>query len=183
MSTRIDAEGKPTEKFALFVDLGILTVPGDYEHASQLERFRRKHGYLFDNPCQYNNYSPNLCDSNFPNPTRLLSPGDRFHVRAFRPVFASGTSNWEDCLVFLATQQAVLTGAQGLSLVFELMFKKMRDDIWYASLDAKDRLWANSHHMVPGVIIPSGMFVTFSLHRFESFMQRHDAFLCFTEVR
>jgi hypothetical protein len=51
MNTIIDAGGKPslesTEKFALLVDLGTITVPGDYDHATALESFRKRNRSKF----------------------------------------------------------------------------------------------------------------------------------------
>jgi hypothetical protein len=164
-------------KFALLVDLGILTVPEDYDHATRLTTFsklNRKNFYY---------YNDEITDRNFPNPTRVLSPGDELRVRAFKQVVGGKTTS-EERLAFLATQKAIHTGAQGASLVFEKMRYQLPKGKWYASFDDKDRLWADNvgYHRVPYVRCHSGGVFEFILCRFDIVWGDDNAFLCFTEA-
>jgi hypothetical protein len=99
------------EKFGLFADLGIITVPDDYDHATWLALFSKK------NRKKFYFYNDNITDVNFPNPTRILKPGDKFYVRAFKQVVPGNTTS-EERMTFLKTQKAIHTGAQGISLVW-----------------------------------------------------------------
>jgi hypothetical protein len=58
---------EPTEKFALLVDLGIITVPDDYVHDKRLTTFGKQ------NRKKFYYYNDEINDKNFPNPTRLYS--------------------------------------------------------------------------------------------------------------
>lgn len=135
-----------TEKFALLVDLGIITVPDDYVHQTRLATFGKQ------NRKKFYYYNDKITDQNFPNPTRVLKPGDKLRVRAFKQV-VGGTVNSEERMAFLATQKAIHTGAQGASLVFDQKRDQLPKGKWYASFDEKDRLWADAdgHHRVPRV--------------------------------
>src|SRR3989344_7146529 len=130
------------ERFAQSIDLGTLTVPADYVHATQLASFREKNEEKF---YYYNN---NITDQNFPNPTRILKPSDKFRVKVI-PV--KTTVTLEECLAKLRTEKAVLVGAQGLTLVFDQKREQLPKDKWYSSFDEKNRLWKNTdgRHRVP----------------------------------
>ncbi|MFA5778294.1 MAG: hypothetical protein WC870_02295 [Candidatus Paceibacterota bacterium] len=138
---------RPTEKFSLFANLGILTVPEDYVHSSQLMSFQKKHRIEFEG------YNCDITDLNFQNPSCVLSPGDRFLVRAHRQVISSTTTS-DECLEFLATLNSHYTGAQGASLVFEQKRDQLPKDFRYLSLDVKDRLWEDPRgdHRIPTVV-------------------------------
>ncbi len=140
-----------SQKFALFADLGTITVPNDYVHSNQLDLFAKQNRDKF---CGYNDA---ITDANFPNPSRILKPGDKLRVRAFKQV-VSGTTTSEERMAFLATRKAIYVGAQGVSLVWEQKRDQLPKDYWYASLDEKDRLWkdADGDHRVPGVDAHSG---------------------------
>ena len=168
---------EPTEKFALLVDLGIITVPADYDHATALKTFgnmNRKKFYY---------YNDKITDENFPNPTRVLKPGDKLRVRAFKQV-VGGTTTSEERMAFLATQKAIHTGAQGASLVFDQKRDQLPKGKWYASFDEKDRLWADAggNHWVPHVGCYSDGDFRFNLGYFEDVWYGDSAFLCFCDV-
>lgn len=164
------------EKFALLVDLGIITVPEDYVHTSRLTTFREKYRTRF------NGFNDKITDKNFQNPTQILKPGDKFHVRIFEQV-VEGTSTSEERMAFLATLHAIHTGAQGASLVFEKRWFYLPKVRWYVSFDEKDRLLedAGGYHMVPSVYCGSDSF-DFDLWGFRSFWYKGPAFFCFTEA-
>lgn len=165
-----------TEKFALLVDLGIITVPDDYDHASRLKMFIKQNRKKF---CYYND---DITDKNFPNPTRILKPGDKLRVRAFKQVIG-GTTTSEERMTFLATKKAVHTGAQGISLVFEQKRDQLPKDKWYASFDEPDRLlYADGYRRVPGVRCVSDGDFDFDLGGFEDVWNGGFAFLCFCDI-
>ncbi|MDE2116774.1 MAG: hypothetical protein KGI79_02775, partial [Patescibacteria group bacterium] len=85
---------EPTEKFALLADLGIITVPDDYVHEKRLTTFGKK------NRKKFYPYNDAITDRNFPNPTRVLKPGDKLRVRAFKQVVV-GTTTSEERMAFL----------------------------------------------------------------------------------
>ena len=171
------APAEPTEKFALLVDLGIITVPDDYDHAKQLAVFMKK------NRKKFYGVNDNITDANFPNPTRILKPGDKLRVRAFKQVVV-GTTTSEERMAFLATQKAIHTGAQGASLVFDQKRDQLPKGKWYASFDEKDRLWtdAGGSHRVPGVDAHSDGDFCFDLGSFENVWDDDGAFLCFCDI-
>ena len=174
------APAEPTEKFALLAELGIITVPDDYDHETWLARFYGKHQGGKKKSFYY--YNDEITDKNFPNPTRVLKPGDKLRVRAFKQV-VGGTTTSEERMAFLATQKAIHTGAQGASLVFEQKRDQLPKGKWYASFDEKERLWtdADGHHRVPGVDCVSDGGFWFRLGRFEDVWSGDVAFLCFCE--
>jgi hypothetical protein len=171
------APAEPTEKFALLVDIGIITVPDDYVHEKRLTTFgkqNRKKFYCYNNK---------ITDKNFPNPTRVLKPGDKLRVRAFKQVVGGKTTS-EERMAFLATQKAIHTGAQGASLVFDQKRDQLPKGKWYASFDEKDRLWtdAGGSHRVPLMGCYSDSDFRFDLGVFELVWYGVYAFLCFCDV-
>lgn len=171
------APAEPAEKFALLVDLGIITVPDDYVHDKRLTTFGKQ------NRKKFYYYNDEITDKNFPNPTRVLKPGDKLRVRAFKQV-VGGTTTSEERMAFLATQKAIHTGAQGASLVFDQKRDKLPKGKWYASFDEKDRLWADAggNHRVPDVYCDSDGDFRFYLGYFENVWNDGRAFLCFCDV-
>jgi hypothetical protein len=164
------------QKFDLFVDLGIITVPDDYDHATHLTTFGKMNRMKF---CDYND---EITDANFPNPSRILVPGDTLRVRAFKPT-VGGTTTTAERMAFLATQNAIYTGAQGASLVFDQKRDQLPKGWWYASFDQKERLWyAVGYPRVPVVGCHSDGGFGFNLGDFESVWNDDFAFLCFNEV-
>ena len=171
------APAEPTEKFALLVYLGIITVPDDYVHDKRLTTFGKQ------NRKKFYYYNDEITDKNFPNPTRVLKHGDKLRVRAFKQV-VGGTTTSEERMAFLATQKAIHTGAQGASLVFDQKRDQLPKGKWYASFDEKDRLWAvaGGYHRVPRVDCRSGGDFEWDLGCFEHVWEDDDAFLCFCDV-
>lgn len=168
---------EPTEKFALLVDLGIITVPEDYDHATALANFGKK------NRKKFHYYNDAITDKNFPNPTRVLKPGDKLRVRAFKQV-VGGTTTSEERMAFLATQKAIHVGAQGVSLVWDQKRDQLPKGKWYTSFDEKDRLWtdADGRHRVPDVRCFSDGAFEFDLGYFGLVWDGDRAFLCFCDL-
>ncbi len=169
-------------KFTLLADLGVITVPADYDHATRLAKFREKH--QGGEKKSFRHYADNITDANFPNPTRILQPGDKLRVRAFRQIAGGTTTSSEERMAFLTTQKAVYVGTQGLSLVFDQKRDQLPKGKWYASFDKKDRLWkdADGSHRVPSVFAqPDGDFV-FNLGYFVGVWYVVSAFLCLSDL-
>lgn len=146
IKTKPAPPAESTVKFDIFVDIGIITVPDNYDHATQLDRFMK------ENCEEFYSVNDNIKDKNFPNPSRVLKPGDKLRIRAFKQVVPGRTTS-EERMAFLVTQKAVYTGAQGASLVFEQKRDQLPKGKWYASMDKKENLWedADGVHRVPGV--------------------------------
>ncbi len=168
---------KPSEKFALLVDLGIITVPDDYDHASRLTTFGNQ------NCKKFYNYNEAITDKNFPNPTRVLKPGDKLRVRAFKQV-APGTTTSEERMAFLATQNAIHTGAQGASLVWDQKRDQLQKYRWYTSFDDKDHLWTDfdGDYRVPCIYYYYDGDFRFDLAHLKGAWGLDDCFLCFCDV-
>jgi len=167
--------GLQTEKFALLVDLGIITVPDDYDHATQLASFRKK------NYRKFYSYNDAITDRNFSHPSRILKPGDKLLVRAFKQIVPDTTTS-EERMAFLETQGAVYTGAQGASLVFDQKRDRLPKGYWYCSFDKKERLFkdADGNLRVPS-IGGDGDF-GFHLAYFEGTWCERFIFLCLSDL-
>lgn len=177
LKSKPEVPSEPIEKFALLADLGTITVPDNYVHSTQLESFRKNNGKMFYS------YDDNITDQNFSKATVQLTPGRKLHVRAFKQIVHGRTTS-EERMEFLAKQNAVHTGAQGLSLVFEKKRDQLPKGFWYASFDEREALWkdADGYRRVPYVDVHSGGHFDFSLGYFECAWRGSHAFLCFCDV-
>lgn len=135
-----------SEKFSLLVDLGTIIVPDDYVHETQLASFRE------ENHKRFIYYNDNITDKNFPNPSRILKPGDRLRVRIFKQS-VSGITTTKERMEFMEKLGAVYTGVQGVSLVFDQKRDLLPRDFWCVSYDHAGHLWkdADGNRRVPGV--------------------------------
>lgn len=162
------------EKFVPLVDLGVVTVPED----PRLATFNR------ENRRRFFHYEEAITDVNFSNPTRILKPGDKLEVRAFRQV-APGTTTTEERLEFCQRQKGnVFVGAQGATLVFEQKRNQLPRGLWYGFFDRRERLWKDARGCcgVPNlVVLRSGDF-DFDLECFERPRGDGYAFFCFREL-
>ena len=169
------------EKFAEFVDLGIVTVPNDYDHATCLTAFRQRHQGGEEKSFRY--YNDAITDPNFSNPSRILKPGDKFRVKAYRQV-VGGTTTSEERMAFLRRQKTIFTGAQGATLVFDQKRDQLPKGKWYASFDEPNRLWkdADGYRKVPYVRADSDSDFWFNLGYFENVWDDYIAFLGFCDL-
>ncbi len=173
----IKAKQEP-EKFALLADLGEIVVPDNFDHGKCLEVFskeNRKKFYYFNDA---------ITDANFPSPSRVLKPGDKLWVRAFKQVVPGETTS-EERMKFLATKNAIHTGAQGASLVYQQKRSQLPKGYWYCSFDEKDRLWKDpgGYHRVPFVSAYSGGVFSFSLGGFGGPWGDDRVILCFCDKK
>jgi len=151
-----------------------IVVPKGYKHATRLTTFAKAHG------SEFNYYNSDITDEHFNKATTKLVAGRRFKVKVFN---ITETVTSEDCLNFLHSQKAVLTGAQGSSLVYELAKNKMPKARWSLSFDEKDTLWVDSvgGHRVLGVLRGSGGDFRFFLGNFLHDWDVGDCLLCFCD--
>lgn len=169
-------------KFELLVDLGVIEVPKGYVHRTRLATFKAR--YQNDKIKSFYYYNDAITDEHFPNPSRILKPGDRLHVCAYRQV-ASGTTTSKERMDYLVAQgMPVYTGAQGASLVFEQKRDQLPKGKWYASFDEEDRLWggAGGRRRVPYVCARSGGDFDFDLGSFGYPWAGDSAFLGFRDL-
>ena len=122
------------------------TVPSDYKHDTQLDTFAKKTKKL--KTTYY--FNDALTSENFAKATNKLEPGKTYRVRIF-PVLETVTS--EDCMSFLAKQNAILVGGQGITLLQDQKADEFPVGKYTVSFDQKDALWtdADGHHRVPRV--------------------------------
>lgn len=173
-----DPSFKSAAKFELLADLGTLTVPEDYNHVTALKALNNKYCEKY-----YYHEGNKLCDLDFPNPTRIMKPGDKFNIRVFNQV-SKGLTSSKERLTFLTTQKAVYLGAQGISLVFDQMRDELQRGLWYISFDEPDRLWKDSSgaRRVTGIGVRSDGVFDISLMRFGEGWDDNCAFFCFSDI-
>jgi hypothetical protein len=162
------------KRFELFADLGIITVPENYVHGEQLDSMNRDEFYSFNEA---------ITDKNFSNPSRILKPGDKLWVRAFKQVVPGNTTS-EDRMDFLSKMNAIHTGAQGASLVCQQKRNLLPKGYWYCSFDEKDHLWKDSDgsHRVPFVAAHSDGAFKFGLGYFEYAWDGRNMILVFCDL-
>lgn len=124
-------EGLPHKHFEL-IKMFPIEVPGWYRHEGYLERFREQHR------AEFFRYDNEITDENFLRTTAVLMAGGRFFVKMFQPKRAVTA---ETCLAFLKTQKAVLAGARGVPLVYEVAKERFPLYRQFISFDEKDMLW------------------------------------------
>ena len=152
------------------------TVPGDYKHDTQLDTFAKKTKKL---PTTYY-FNDALTSANFAKATNKLVPGKTYKVKIF-PILATVTS--EDCINFLAKQNAILVGGQGVTLLQENKVDGFPVGKWTVSFDQKDSLWEDTdgYRRVPCVNRYSGGDWEFSLGDFERDWYDDYCLLCFCD--
>jgi hypothetical protein len=125
-----------------------LTVPKGYTHGTQLATFAE---YAKDKSQKFYYYNEAITDENYAKVTHQLVPGKTCGVKIFG--INKSVSSEEDCLVFLASQNAILVGAQGISLTRQLKKDEFPIGKWTVSFDKKEALWRDGfgNHRVPGI--------------------------------
>ena len=106
-----------------------IIVPKNYNHDTRLDTFAT------NNYKNFASFSPQISDANFSNVKTKLKPGQVMIVKLFS--ITEGFITPEDCRNFLRKQNAVLTGPQGTSLVFELKREEMPERKWCVSFQEK----------------------------------------------
>ncbi|MFZ2252936.1 MAG: hypothetical protein WAW13_02030 [Minisyncoccia bacterium] len=163
-------------KFSELVNLGHVEAPPDYSHSKRIGLFLKR------NRGEFNHVRPEINDANFPYPSRIIKPGDKFLVRVFHYVGRDSHPTMEQQLQFLALYNAVHTGPQGASLVFEQRRGKLPMNTWYASLDENNQQCADGTEGIPGLIRYADGAFCWHLGCFKHLWVNTRAFFCFTEV-
>lgn len=155
-----------------------LTVPQNYTHGTQLATFAE---FAKNKAEKFYNYNQAITDKNYAGATHQLVPGKTYGVKIFG-IKQQVTS--EDCMNFLASQRAILVGAQGISLVRQLKKNEFPVGKWTASFDEKDALWedADGYLRVPGVGRDSGGVWCFLLGGFGIDRNDGHCLLCFCDL-
>jgi len=153
------------------------TVPADYVHDTQLDTFAKKTRRL--KTTYY--FNDDLTSANFAKATNKLVPGKTYKVKIF-PILATVTS--DDCMNFLAKQNAVLVGGQGVTLLQDQKADAFPVGKYTVSFDQKDALWTDSggDHGVPRVYRDSGGGWGFDLGYFEFDWSDGYCLLCFCDL-
>lgn len=118
------------------------TVPENYNHPTQLSSFAK------ENRKKFYSYNDNIADANFAKATNQLTPGKVYEAKIFE---ITKQVSSDDCLSFLQTQEAILVGAQGISVVWQQAKEQFPKGKWTVSFDEKNSLWqdADGGHGVP----------------------------------
>ncbi len=113
------------QKFQQVMNLGVITVPDDYEHGTRLTKFWEKFGDDFSESFpEYNR--PDLCDEVFSKPSHILSPKQQYRVRIFGGVYGT----WlKERMRFLEEIGAILPGPQGLTLLWEQKKEQLLEEL------------------------------------------------------
>lgn len=150
-----------------------VAVPKNYDHATWLGSFAKKHRQ------EFYFYHDGVTDANFAKATQKLVPGKTYAVKIFG---ITQRVSSEDCLGFLKTQKAVLVGAQGLTLAWEQKKEQLPKGKWMVSFDEKDALPSlDGGHRVPYVHAPSGGDFRLNLGSFGTDWYVADCLLCFCD--
>lgn len=165
------------KRFGLAVKEFEFTVPSDYKHNTQLDTFVKKTKKL--KTTYY--FNDALTSANFAKATNKLEPGKTYKVKIF-PILATVTS--EDCIGFLAKQNAILVGGQGVTLLQNQKADEFPVGKYTVSFDQKDALWIDSddYHRVPDVSRDSDGDWAFGLGFFENVWNDASCLLCFCDL-
>ena len=165
----------PREKF-YFVKAIQVTVPEDYDHATQLTTFHNK------NYEKFSSYNSNITDGDFSKVSHRLVPGKTYTVKIFG-IHKSEVATSKECIKKYKQEKAFFVGAQGVSVLWEENRKDLPKGKWYASFDEKENLpVADGYHWVPHVFARSRGDFDFRLGNFEDDWNDRDCLLCFCDL-
>lgn len=171
------AKPMQAEKFRVFLDLGIITMPDDYDQSTCVKNC------IVRNRRIIHAVESQITDKNFSNPSRILRPRDRVSVQVVEQT-APGVTLSVHRMDFLGTQEAIYTGLQGICAVLDQRHASLPRGRWFASFDLLEHLCLNRGvRQVSrlGCRTVDGKFVIDSNH-FVTEWCRADAFFLFTEV-
>jgi hypothetical protein len=172
---RVSAKDQRDNRFELIKTIDLI-VPENYNHATHLASFKK------ENRKKFYDYQNEITDENYARVTTKLVPGQKGKVKIFQikePVSAL------DCLKKLKKERAILVGAQGASLVWELKKKELPLGKWGVSFDKKEVLWRNGlgDHRVPKIFGVSDSAWYFDLSDFEDDWGGDSYLLCFCDFQ
>ena len=112
------------EKFRFITEFPLL-VPADYDHATRISAFASKYynrgyGSIPQNGGwePFNDYLENR-DDKFKGATTKLIAGQKLLVQVFRITEGNELAERTECMEFLHSQGALLTGWEGMTLIWE----------------------------------------------------------------
>ncbi|MDB4983904.1 MAG: hypothetical protein JWM20_83 [Patescibacteria group bacterium] len=149
---------KEIEKCFELIAVFNIEVPKDYDHDTQIDSLFKKmekeaeftsesyQGDTWRKSCKdpsavhdYDlKYNIDFNDANFVNASYKLVRGREYGVKIFLGV---APVTWEESIAFLKNTGATLTGAQGLTLAYQMEKDRFPDGRWLSSLDEKDTMW------------------------------------------
>lgn len=158
-----------------------ITVPKSYDHDTQLATFVE---YAKKKKKKFYYYNEEITDANFSKVANKLVPGETYKGRIFGIKDKERVSS-EDCLSFLASQRAILIGAQGLSLILQLKEGNFPIRRRTVSFDEKDGLWEDDSGSlrVPNVLQDTGVGWGFGLGRFAVNWDEDYCLLCLSRLK
>lgn len=158
-------------------DLGIVTVPDDYDPASYLALFKARY------QDQLSEYDDRITDNNFPS---VLKPRDNFKVLIFRKSESSENNRITSSAIFkyLRSVRAVLASIQGACLVWEQKKEELARDRGYIAVGEIKNLWLDQHrfHRLPYLMSHQSGRLTIDLGFFENGGWIGYSFFCFLPV-
>lgn len=163
-----------SSKFSLLADFGTVEVPYGYVHSTAPGKFA-------EIDAEYSNYfNPASIAANL-NPSRMLKPGERLRVQAFKQTGSSETSK-VDRMDFLHNQGAIYTGVRGAILVFEQKRQLLPEHSFFVSFDELEcRLKVAGGCLLTYVCARGVQQLVGDLNSFGMPWTTYNNFLCFTE--
>ena len=154
-----------------------IEVPANYNQATRLDSFKK------ENKKKFYSYNDDITDKNFSQVSTVLKSCQKMLVKVFE-IKSGEVVNSQSCVGFLKTNNALFTGAQGASLVWEQKREELPKGKWYASFDEKDKLWkdADGYHRVPSVDAYGDGGFGFDLGYVESDWLDDSCLLCFCDI-
>lgn len=175
MYATVATDTKVDGRFELIKTTEII-VPGNYKPRRCLDSFRRRHWWKFR--YYYNN---DITDEHFRLTKVELWPERKLKVKIFR---IKGIVTSLDCLVYLRSQKAILTGAQGAALLWKQQKEALPMNQFSLSFGEKEMLWrdADGSYSIPFLVrrLPGDIF-GFCLKKFEEPVSQAYCLLCFSD--
>ncbi len=164
----------PDPRFELIATFEVV-VPKDYDHATRLDSFAKKHRK------EFYSYNDNVTDANFAKATQKLVPGKTYGAKIWG-IKRGKVASSPDCLAFYKAQKAILVGAQGLAFAWEQKKEEFPKGKWTVSFDKKDALpCLDGFHRVPNVYAYLDGDFEFDLGGFGSDWSDNNCLLCFCD--
>lgn len=149
-----------TEKFSLMLEFKI-TIPADYQHTGHLNRFYK------NNNKDFYFYNDDITDEKFGTVSHELIPGKTYLVKIWLINEDMRVSSAE-ILSLLVANNAYLTGAHGVSILWQEKKDELPKRKWYIGMDKKENLpLAYGYALVPNIHCYSDGDFRFNLGRFE----------------
>ncbi|MBI4709449.1 MAG: hypothetical protein HY764_04585 [Candidatus Portnoybacteria bacterium] len=167
--------GMMDDRLFFLVAAFIFRVPNRYEHETQLASFYE------ENQGKFVFYDGRITDTNYARVTQKFVRGKNYEVKIYgiRPAVVVLSS---DCLDFMESQGAILVGAQGISLIWEQMRKKIPTGKRIISFDKKEASYNNMLPTVYHYSPPRSDEWNFDLAHFQCRWNSDNCFFCVSEM-